>query len=105
MIFDHRTYTCRPGTIIKHLALYEASGWEPQSRHLGQPILYAATETGNVNSYVHVWVYESAADRSQKRAKLQADPEWQAFLALSAEAGNLISQETKILTSVPFFKP
>ena len=22
MIYDHRTYTCRPGTIRKHLALY-----------------------------------------------------------------------------------
>jgi hypothetical protein len=66
--------------------------------------VYAATETGNVNSYVHIWVYKDAADRSDRRAKLQADPKWQAFLKLSAEAGNLVSQENKILTPVSFFE-
>lgn len=76
MILDHRTYTCRPGTIRKHLALYEENGWAIQSAHLGQPVIYAATETGDVNSYVHVWAYDSANDREAKRAALQGDPEW-----------------------------
>jgi hypothetical protein len=104
MIFDHRTYTCRPGTIKKHLAMYEEFGWPVQSKHLGQPILYAVTETGDVNSYVHVWVYRDATDRAAKRATLQADSEWIAFLKMSAEAGNLVSQQNKILTPVSFFK-
>ena len=64
MIYDHRTYTCRPGTIKKHLELYLEHGWEPQTRNLGKPLLYAMTETGDPNSYVHVWVYEDAADRA-----------------------------------------
>ncbi|WP_153770634.1 NIPSNAP family protein [Labrenzia sp. CE80] len=105
MIFDHRTYTCRPGTIKKHMKLYEEHGWAAQSRHLGKPILYGAVETGDVNSYVHVWVYEDAADRAAKRAKLAADPEWQTFLKLSAEAGNLVSQVNTILTPASFFTP
>jgi len=104
MILDHRTYTCRPGTIKKHMKLYEEFGWGPQSRHLGQPVVYAATETGNVNSYVHIWVYEDAADRAQKRAAMAADPEWQEFLKRSAEAGNLVSQENKILVPASFFE-
>ena len=28
MLLDVRTYTCRPGTIKKHLALYEKLGYE-----------------------------------------------------------------------------
>lgn len=104
MIFDHRTYTCRPGTIKKHMKLYEDYGWGPQSRHLGEPILYGAVETGDVNSYIHVWVYKDAADRAAKRAALAADPEWQTFLKMSAEAGNLVSQVNTILTPAPFFK-
>lgn len=104
MIFDHRTYTCRPGTIKKHMALYEQNGWEIQSRHLGQPLMYAVTETGNVNSYVHVWVYQDAVDRAARRAALGADPEWLAYLKVSAEAGFLISQQNKILTPVSFFE-
>lgn len=104
MIFDHRTYICRPGTIKKHMALYEQNGWKAQSRHLGQPILYAVTETGNVNSYVHIWVYKDAADRATKRAALAADPEWSAFLKISSDAGYLVSQENKIMTPVSFFE-
>lgn len=104
MIFDHRTYTCRPGTIKKQLELYLQHGFDPQRRHLGEPLLYAATETGNVNSYVHIWAYDSAAERETKRAAMQADPDWQTYLQNSAEAGYLIKQETKILTAAPFFQ-
>jgi hypothetical protein len=46
-----------------------------------------------------------AADRANKRAAMQADPEWQAFLKVSAEAGYLTQQENKLLTAAPFFKP
>ena len=76
MLLDHRTYTLRPGTIKKHLALYEKLGKEPQSRHLGNPLAYLTTETGNVNQYVHIWVYADAADRAKKRAAMQADLDW-----------------------------
>lgn len=103
MLYDHRTYTCRPGTVAKHLALYLEYGWDVQRKHLGEPVLYAQTETGDVNSYVHVWVYTDAADRAARRAAMQADPAWTAFLLKSAEAGYLIRQETKLLTSVAFF--
>ena len=102
MIFDHRTYTCRAGTLPKQLAVYREQGFETQTRHLGQPFLYGTVETGNVNSYIHVWAYEDAADRARKRAAMAADPQWQAYLQASAEAGYLISQENKILQAVPF---
>ena len=105
MIYDHRTYICRPGTIKKHLDLYVAHGWAPQTKHLGQPALYATTEVGDVNSYVHVWTYESMADRTTKRAAMQADPAWQEYLRISGEAGYLLSQDNKILIPVPFLAP
>ncbi|MGJ8609581.1 MAG: NIPSNAP family protein [Octadecabacter sp.] len=105
MIYDHRTYTCRPGTIGKHMKLYEEFGWGPQSKHLGQPVVYGATETGDVNSYVHIWIYKDAADRAAKRAAMAADPDWQTFVKKSAEAGNLVSQVNKILVPAPFFEP
>jgi hypothetical protein len=104
MIFDHRTYTVRPGTLPKQLELYDEHGRAAQERHLGKPVLYGVTETGELNTYVHVWVYESAADREKKRAAMQADPEWQAFVKMSAEAGHLIRQENKILVPARFFQ-
>lgn len=102
MIYDHRIYTCFPGRIKKHMKLYEKHGWEVQRRHLGAPVVYAAVETGDVNSYVHIWAYRDAADREQKRAALAADPDWQAFLTLSAESGNLMRQVSSILKPAQF---
>ncbi len=31
MLYDHRTYTCRPGTIRKALELYAEHGFKAQS--------------------------------------------------------------------------
>ena len=76
MIFDMRIYTCKPGTVPAQLALYEKHGLSVQTKHLGQPALYGVTETGPINTYVHVWAYENAADRETRRAAMQADPDW-----------------------------
>lgn len=104
MIFDHRTYYCRPGTIKAHLALYLEHGFATQKKHLGEPVLYATTEVGDVNSYVHVWRYKDLADRTAKRAALWADPAWMDYVAKSNQLGALIKQENKILVATDFFK-
>ena len=103
MLLDVRTYTCRPGVIKKHLALYEQMGKGPQTRHLGQPFAYLTTETGTVNQYIHIWAYEDAADRSRRRAALWADPEWIAYTEESAKLAALVSQENRLMTPVSFF--
>ena len=103
MLVDVRTYRCRPGTIKKHLALYEKLGKPAQTKHLGQPMAYMQCETGNPNEYVHIWIYESAGDREQKRAAMWADPDWIAYTQESAKLGALESQENKLMTPVSFF--
>ena len=103
MLLDVRTYTCRPGTIAKHLELYAEKGFGPQSRNLGQPLAYLKTETGNPNQYIHIWVYENAADREQRRKAMMDDAEWQNYLKLSREAGYLIRQENQLMQNVSFF--
>jgi hypothetical protein len=103
MLLDVRTYTCRPQTIKKHIALYEKMGMKPQTRHLGQPLAYMTTETGNVNQYMHIWAYENAADREKRRAAMWADPEWVAYIEESAKLGALERQENRLMTPVSFF--
>jgi hypothetical protein len=103
VIFDMRTYVCRPGTINAHLKLYEEHGKAPQTKHLGQPVFYAVTETGLVNSFVHIWAYDDAGDRARKRAAMMADADWQAYLKKSSELGALIQQTNSIMNEVPFF--
>jgi hypothetical protein len=103
MLLDVRTYTCRPGTIKAHLALYEKLGKGPQTKHLGQPFAYLVTETGNVNQYIHIWAYENAGDREKKRAAMQADPEWIAYTQESGKLGALIDQNNRLMRPVEFF--
>ena len=102
MLVDHRTYTVRPGTMAKQMALYQEYVLKAQTRHLGQPLAYLITESGEVNTYIHIWVYKDAADRATKRAAMQADPEWQTFMQKNAEAGFLIAQRNNLMNDVPF---
>ena len=102
MLIDHRTYTVRPGTMAKQMALYEEFGMRPQKRHLGEPLAYLITESGEVNTFVHMWVYQDAADRAARRAAMAADPEWQAYVQKNAEAGYLIAQRNNLMTPAGF---
>ena len=104
MIFDHRTYVCKPQLLKAHIALYEKMGAAVQKKHLGEPLLWATTDIGDVNSYVHVWCYKDAGDRAAKRAKLWADPQWLAYVAESNTLGALMSQDNKILVASPIMK-
>ena len=105
MLFDVRVYTCKPGTIKKHMALYEEKGMAAQKRHLGEPFFYGVTESGLVNSYMHIWKYENAGDREAKRTAMWSDPEWLAYTEASAELGALERQENTLMTAAPFWKP
>jgi len=102
MIYDVRTYTCRPGTMNKQLAMYAEHGYHVQCRHLGVPVIYATGEVGDANSYVHIWAYDSMADREQRRKAMWSDPEWLEMIKLADDAGYLISQKNAVYTQVPF---
>ncbi len=102
MIFDLRTYTLRTGSLKAFLDLYEKEGLPVQSRHLGPPVAYLTTEVGELNEIVHLWKYASMADREQRRAALEADPEWLAYRSRPANAEALVRQQNKILRSAPF---
>ena len=86
-----------------HLEIYEKHGKVPQSRTLGTPLAFLVGETGNQNRYIHIWVYENAADREKRRKNMNADPEWQNYLKLSREAGYLIRQENQLMQNVDFY--
>ncbi len=102
MLVDHRTYTIKPGKMTAYLELYEQAGLKPQSRHLGDPIAYMFAESGELNTVVHIWAYKDATDRATRRAAMVADPEWQAYLKKSGEAGFIEKQVTKLMTPAKF---
>jgi hypothetical protein len=102
MLLDHRTYTVRPGTLKLQLELYATFGFEAQKRHLGMPLAFLVTETGELNTYVHIWAYADAADRMRRRAVLQTDSDWLVYADKAAAAGYITRQETKLMTPADF---
>jgi len=103
MIIDHRTYQVKMGKMLEYLKLYETEGFPVQKTYLGEPLgWYVCADIGPLNSVVHLWKYESIADRAERRGKLLADPAWRAFLPKAQAL--LEAQENKVLSPAPFFK-
>lgn len=105
MLLDVRTYRTLPGRIPAQLELYKRLGYPVQLRYMGEPLCYAVAESGELNTFTHVWVYESAADREQKRAKMAADPDWKTFLAENAKAGHVIEQKNCLMIPTAWSPP
>ena len=80
MIYEMRTYRMKVGSVPSYLKLVEQEGIEVQTSHLGQLVGYFSSEIGALNEIVHIWAYQDLGDRAARRAKLAADPRWQAFL-------------------------
>jgi hypothetical protein len=102
VLVDHRTYRIKAGHTQAYLDLYEKQGFATQSRHLGHPLTYMFAESGDVNTCVHDWVYEDAADRAKRRAAMLADPEWKAYQQKLAESGYLLEQKTSLMLPAKF---
>lgn len=105
MIFDHRMYTMRPNRVAAFLATYERVALPLQRKYLGEPYGFWVTDIGPLSRIVHVWQYESIADRQARRDAMEADPAWQDYRKLVIEEDNLLDMQNMILKPAPFFTP
>jgi hypothetical protein len=103
MLVEQRTYTTHPGKWRDYLSLYEKEGLPIQLRILGRMVGYYYTDIGELNQIVHMWAYEDLADRTQRRATLGKDANWQAYVGKMLPL--LQSQTSKIMVPAPFFEP
>jgi hypothetical protein len=102
VLVDHRSYRVRPGKLQQQADLYEQHGLAAQVRHLGAPIAYLQSESGELNMLVHLWGFEDAADRARKRAAMMKDPEWLNYLKVNSEAGLLVEQRNSLMVPTSF---
>jgi hypothetical protein len=105
VIVDERTYTIAPGKLAAYLDAHLRDALPVMRRHLGEPYAYFVTETGTLNQFVHLWRYESMADRERRRAALYADPEWLAYRARTGESGWVLAQENRLLRALEIPAP
>lgn len=100
MIIEERIYTFHPGKVPLFMAEYETGARALQCQVLGRLLGYFTSEFGEQNQTVHLWAYESLADRNERRARLAAMPEWRAFLGKVLPM--IQRQESRILTPTAF---
>ena len=105
MIFDHRIYTMRPNRVAAFLATYERVALPLQRKYLGEPYGFFVTEIGSLNRIVHLWQYDSLADRQARRDAMEADPAWAEYRKLVIAEDNLLEAENQIVTPASFFTP
>ena len=102
MLVDLRTYRVKPGTTAAQLEIYETYGFPTQRKYCGEPIAYLTAESGELNTLVHLWAFENAADRAERRAAMAKDPAGPIYLKKNAEAGYIVDQRTSLMVPAKF---
>jgi len=80
VIVEQRDYHVYTGKLPELVRLYETEGIAIQSEILGGFVGAFTTDVGALSTYTSMWRYETFGEREQRRARLQADERWQAFL-------------------------
>ena len=80
MILEERDYHVFTGKLNELVKLYETEGIELQQSYLGNLVGVFTTDIGALSTYTSLWAYENFAQREERRARLQADDRWKAFL-------------------------
>jgi hypothetical protein len=102
VLVDVRTYRVKPGMAQAQMDVYEKYGFPTQLKYCGEPIAYLSAESGELNTLVHLWAFESAADRAERRAAMMKEPAWQEYLRKNLETGYLIDQRTSLMVPAKF---
>ena len=81
MIVEQRDYHVYTGKLNELVRLYAQEGIAIQQEILGGLVGVFTTDIGALSTYTTLWRYDSYAEREERRARLQADERWKAFLA------------------------
>ena len=100
MIVEQRDYHVFTGKLNELVRLYAEEGIAIQEEILGGLVGVFTTDIGALSTYTSMWGYESFAEREERRAKLQADDTWKAFLGKIQPL--IHTQQNRILVPTSF---
>jgi NIPSNAP len=80
VIVEERSYHVYTGKLAEVVRLYAEEGSPVQQEILGNLVGAFTVDVGDVSTIVHLWAYDSYAERERRRAILQADQRWKDFL-------------------------
>ena len=102
MIVEMRTYTLKPLRTADFLNLYEQAALPLQLKYLGHLIGFYVSELGPLNQVVHLWGFDSLAERESRRLAMERDPGWTAYREALRDLDVILAQESKILKTTAF---
>jgi NIPSNAP len=100
VIVEQRDYHVFTGKLNELVRLYEDEGIAIQQEILGGLIGVFTTDIGALSTYTSMWGYDSFSEREQRRARLQADDRWRAFLGRIQPL--IHTQQNRILVPTAF---
>lgn len=100
MIVEQRDYHAFTGKLNELVKLYETEGIELQQSYLGNLLGVFTTDIGALSTYTSMWGYDDFAQRAERRAKLQGDERWRAFLGKIQPL--IHTQQNRILVPTSF---
>jgi len=100
VIVEERTYHIHTGKLAEIVRLYGDEGISIQEEILGNLLGWFTVDVGELSSIVSLWGYEGHGERERRRAALQADPRWQAFLSKIQPL--IHTQRNRIMVPTPF---
>jgi hypothetical protein len=100
MIVEERDYHVTTGKLVELVKLYDTEGIELQKSILGNLIAVFTTDIGALSTYTSLWGYDNFAQREERRAQLQANDDWKAFLAKIQPL--IHTQQNRILVPTSF---
>jgi hypothetical protein len=96
MIYELRTYTVKPGTVMEVAKHASTVSREIRGDKYGKLEGYWVTEIGPLNQVMHLWSYADLNERARLRAELAKNPRWNnEYLPLTRP--HLIRQDIRLL--------
>jgi hypothetical protein len=99
MIVEMRTYQIQAGKAGEFLRVYQEQGLAIITRY-ARLVGCWTKESGTLNSVVFLWGYDDFGHRSEQRARLAQDAQWQAFVPVILPY--LVHQESVFLNPAAF---
>lgn len=100
MLLEERDYRIRAGFLGDFVDCYMRLGLPIQRAHLGEPVGFFTSDIGELNHFVSMWRWHDLGERTARREKMLADPDWSGYLA--SIKGLVDTQTIRFLAPTPF---
>jgi hypothetical protein len=106
MIYEMRVYHCVPGKLPELLKRYETVTLGLLKRYEIEPVGFWTVVIGESSQdFIYMLRWQSMADREEKWARFQADPDWIATRKATEGNGPLVASLTNSFLRPTSFSP